>query len=322
MLAALLLNRAVSMDEIRAAAQALWQGHLVAFPTETVFGLGADATNSSAVARIYEAKGRPADHPLIVHVFSLEVAAKWASNLPDYALDLAAEFWPGPLTLILPRSELARDFITGGQDTVGVRVPSHLVALQLLREFEALGGLGVAAPSANRFGRVSPTSRADVQRDLGNRLSASDLILDGEPPKVGVESTIVDCTGDLPAILRPGYVTAEMIADCTGLPLAGNDGKKRVSGSLKSHYAPNAHVQIDGTPQPGDGLIALAGQPTPAGVHRIAAPSNLDEFAAGLYRALHTVDELGLERVVIIAPPGDGLAVAIRDRITKAAHRD
>lgn len=310
------------MDEIRAAAEALRHGNLVAFPTETVFGLGADATSSSAVAKIYEAKGRPADHPLIVHVSSLEAAAKWAKHLPDYALDLAAEFWPGPLTLILPRSELAGDFVTGGQDTVGVRVPSHPTALALLREFEALGGQGVAAPSANRFGRVSPTSRADVQRDLGDRLSPNDIILDGEPPKVGVESTIVDCTGDVPAILRPGYVTAEMIADCTGLPLGGNDGEKRFSGSMKSHYAPTARVQIDGTPNLGDGLIALADYPTPVGVHRIAAPNNLDEFAADLYRALHTVDQLGLQRVVIVAPKGGGLAVAIRDRITKAAHRD
>ena len=188
--------------DLARAARALADGRLVAFPTETVFGLGANALDPAAVARIFAAKGRPADHPLIVHVSDPALLDTLAIDVPEYARALAAAFWPGPLTLILPRSSVVPDAVTGGQPTVGVRVPSHPVALQLLRAFEALGGRGVAAPSANRFGRVSPTTAQAVRDELGEHLETGDLVVEGEPSSVGIESTIVDCTGPAPVILR------------------------------------------------------------------------------------------------------------------------
>jgi L-threonylcarbamoyladenylate synthase len=196
---------------IKDAALALKEGHLVAFPTETVYGLGADATNEKAVARVYGVKGRPTDHPLIVHISSFELMDEWASEIPEYAIDLAREFWPGPMTLILPRTHLAKDFITGGQNNVGLRVPSHTHALALLNAFEALGGKGIAAPSANRFGAVSPTTASAVDAELGAFLKITDKILNGGSCKVGIESTIIECTFEKPTILRPGAVTLEMI---------------------------------------------------------------------------------------------------------------
>ena len=189
---------------IKDAAASLVNGNLVAFPTETVYGLGADATNKDAVARVYEVKSRPVGHPLIVHISSIEHLNKWAKDIPDYAIELARAFWPGPMTLILPRTDLAKDFITGGQDNVGVRVPSHTVALELLKEFEAQGGLVVAAPRANRFGAVSPTTATAVEIELADFLSKNDQILDGGPCSVGIESTIINCTQKNPTILRPG----------------------------------------------------------------------------------------------------------------------
>jgi len=195
------------------AASSLIAGNLVAFPTETVYGLGADATNQSAVARIYAVKGRPTDHPLIIHLSSISNLDKWARDIPEYAIKLARKFWPGPMTLILPRTKLAKDFITGGQDNVGIRVPQHTVAQALLKAFESQGGFGVAAPSANRFGKVSPTCADDVNSDLADYLSTDDLILDGGQSEVGVESTIIDCTKLTPMILRPGAITAAMIND-------------------------------------------------------------------------------------------------------------
>mgnify|MGYP006166352291 CR=1 FL=1 len=190
-------------DSLAQAAQLLKKGGLVALPTETVYGLGADATNPAAVARIYSTKGRPANHPLIVHVSSLEAALKWTSFQPAYLESLASAFWPGPMTLIFKRSELAEDFVTGGQDTVGLRVPDHAIAQALLKAFESIGGKGIAAPSANRFGHVSPTTAEAVHEELGEYLDAEDLILNGGPSMVGVESTIIDCTADAPRILRP-----------------------------------------------------------------------------------------------------------------------
>jgi L-threonylcarbamoyladenylate synthase len=204
-------------DAMRDAAVNLVRGALVAFPTETVYGLGADATNAAAVARIYEVKGRPTNHPLIVHIGNLEYLEQWISDIPEYAITLAREFWPGPMTLILQRSELAKDFVTGGQDTVGIRIPSNSLALALLEAFHKLGGQGVAAPSANRFGQVSPTTAQAVQEELGEFLLDTDLILDGGSSEVGLESTIIDCTGELPRILRPGAITVEMIEEVTGL---------------------------------------------------------------------------------------------------------
>ena len=205
---------------LKDAATSLITGNLVAFPTETVYGLGADASNQQAIARIYDVKGRPTDHPLIVHISSINNLDKWAKDIPEYAVKLARTFWPGPMTLILPRTDLAKDFITGGQDNVGIRVPAHTIALSLLTEFEAQGGLGVAAPSANRFGKVSPTCADDVKAELFDYLNSNDLILDGGSSLVGVESTIIDCTNATPKILRPGAITAAMINDLLGIQLS------------------------------------------------------------------------------------------------------
>ena len=202
---------------IKDAAASLIAGNLVAFPTETVYGLGADATNERAVARIYEVKGRPTNHPLIIHISSINHLNKWTKDIPDYAIKLARAFWPGPMTLILPRTELAKDFITGGQDNVGIRVPAHAAALELLKEFESQGGYGVAAPSANRFGKVSPTCAEDVSEELSDYLRENDLVLDGGPSLVGVESTIINCTNTTPVILRPGAITAAMINNLLGI---------------------------------------------------------------------------------------------------------
>lgn len=308
-------------DAIANAAAHLKAGDLVAFPTETVYGLGADATNSEAVAKIYAVKGRPSDHPLIVHIASMARMGDWARDVPEYAIALARSFWPGPMTLILKRSELAGDFITGGQETVGVRVPDHVVALGLLEAFARAGGKGIAAPSANRFGHLSPTTAGAVIEELGDYLSKEDLVLDGGACDVGVESTIIDCTGDVPRILRPGAVTAQMINESTGLAVfAATDGSQiRVSGSLDSHYAPVATVVLDQPPSPGQGFIALADIQTPEGVIRLASPGSDEEFAQILYAALRAADEKGLKAVVVAQPAGEGIAVAIRDRLKRAA---
>jgi L-threonylcarbamoyladenylate synthase len=303
------------------AAAVLMSGGLVAFPTETVYGLGADACNELAVARIYSVKGRPADHPLIVHVPSMDALGDWAADVPAYAIALARDYWPGPMTLVVTRSELAGDFITGGQDTVGVRVPNHPVALGLLEAFARAGGKGVAAPSANRFGNVSPTTAQAVSDELGQYLAMSDVILDGGACAVGVESTIIDCTGDAPKILRPGAITEEMIQHSTDLDVLDADGVAiRVSGSLESHYSPIAKVVLDQSPLAGQGFIAMADVATAAGVIRLAAPTTHDEFARVLYSALRAADEQGLNTVVVSQPGGNGIAIAIRDRLMRAAH--
>jgi L-threonylcarbamoyladenylate synthase len=304
------------------AALVLLAGGLVAFPTETVYGLGADACNAAAVARIYSVKGRPADHPLIVHVASMDGLGDWARDVPTYAIALARDYWPGPMTLIVPRSDLAGDFVTGGQDTVGVRVPNHPVALGLLEAFAAAGGKGVAAPSANRFGNVSPTKAQAVAAELGDYLADGDQILDGGACDVGVESTIIDCTGDTPKILRPGAITVEMIKQSTGLIVVGSveEPEIRVSGSLDSHYAPVATVVLDQSPTAGQGFIAMADVAAAEGVVRLAAPRTHEEFAQVLYAALRAADEQDLSTVFVQQPVGDGIAIAIRDRLKRAAH--
>lgn len=307
-------------DAMARAAQTLQAGHLVAFPTETVYGLGADATNASAVARIYEAKGRPADHPLIVHVGDMQDIADWSDDIPDYAIALARNFWPGPMTLILKRSALAQDFITGGQDTVGLRVPNHVIALALLNEFKKLGGKGVAAPSANRFGHVSPTTAQAVSDELSQYLAPEDVLLDGGPSLVGVESTIIDCTTESPKILRPGAITEEMIEAVTGIDISYDATEIRVSGSLENHYSPNAQVVLDIAPEKGDGFIALASFPTPDGVIRLSSPQSNEEFARVLYASLRSADEQSLSRVVVQQPSGDDISVAIRDRLLRASR--
>lgn len=311
-----------TLDALKNAAKQLQNGHLVAFPTETVYGLGADATNESAVSRIYSVKGRPSDHPLIVHLPDWQMMGDWAIDISDYAIDLARAYWPGPMTLVLKRSELAKDFITGGQETVGIRVPNQTLALQLLSEFSKLGGKGVAAPSANRFGQVSPTTGDAVSQELGGFLDSGDLILDGGPCSVGLESTIIDCTNSAPKILRPGAVTIELIEKVTGLKVDSIiNSEIRVSGSLENHYAPIAEVLLDVIPQPGDGFIALAEIPTPQGVIRLAAPKDDEDFAHDLYGALRAGDLQNLHRIVVVQPKGEGIAIAIRDRLKRAAAK-
>ena len=309
-------------DAIASAVKHLFAGDLVAFPTETVYGLGADASNSKAVARIYSVKGRPNDHPLIVHIASMDRMGDWASEVPEYAIALAREFWPGPMTLVLKRSELAADFVTGGQDTVGVRVPDHVVALALLEACEKAGGKGVASPSANRFGHVSPTTAAAVVEELGEYLSKDDLVLDGGACAVGVESTIIDCTGLLPRVLRPGGISTATIEEVTGLKVVSVDGADaiRVSGSLDNHYAPAAKVLLCEVPVAGQGFIAHKNIETPEGVIRLASPRNDEEFAQILYSALREADAKGLKEVVVMQPIGVGIAVAIRDRLARAAN--
>jgi L-threonylcarbamoyladenylate synthase len=310
-----------STDSVKAAAQSLIAGHLVAFPTETVYGLGADATNETAIAKIYKTKGRPADHPLIVHIASIDAIDQWAQDISEYAINLARDFWPGPMTLVFNRSDLAKDFITGNQNTVGLRVPNQSIALALLKEFESLGGKGIAAPSANRFGAVSPTTAQAVKDELENYLDQSnDIILDGGPCQVGVESTIIDCTSQTPQILRLGAITKEMIQESTGLLVIDEAQTDiRVSGSLESHYSPNAKVVLDTYPTSGEGFIAIDSIQTPPGAIRLAAPSSIEGFARDLYSALRFADAQGLTKVCVIQPDGPGLAAAIRDRLKRAA---
>jgi L-threonylcarbamoyladenylate synthase len=309
---------------IKDAASTLIKGNLVAFPTETVYGLGADATNKDAIARIYKVKGRPVGHPLIVHISSIEHLDKWVRDIPEYAVKLARTFWPGPMTLILPRSDLAKDFITGGQDNVGIRIPSHTIALALLKEFESQGRLGVAAPSANRFGAVSPTTAMAVEIELADFLSKNDQILDGGKCAIGVESTIINCTQSQPSILRPGALTKEMIEDNSSisidLKISNSESKQiKASGLLESHYAPKAKIFLTGSPTSGDGFIALDSFTTPTGALRIASPKTNEEFARVLYEAFRLADREGLRRVFVIPPTGGGIAVAINDRLAKSA---
>ncbi len=308
------------MSSIKNAAESLRDGFLVAFPTETVYGLGADATNEKAVSRIFEIKGRPLDHPVIIHLSSIDQIEQWAVNIPKYAYTLAEKYWPGPMTLILNRSSNAKDWITGGQNTVGIRIPNHEIALSLLEEFNKIGSGAIAAPSANKFGRVSPTSFQHVQDELSKDLTVRDVVLDGGNSALGIESTIIDCTQEQPRILRPGFITKKMIEEITGLILSDSITNIRVSGSFKSHYAPKAKVLLDVEPQPGDGYIALEEFVTPPNVIRLIAPKNLEEFDKHLYYAFRAADEKKLSKIVVRQPLGDNLAIAIRDRLQKASN--
>ena len=309
-----------SLSVLRQSAEKLIQGNLVAFPTETVYGIGADAMNKDAVARMYQVKNRPASHPVIVHIAELNDVDYWAKDVPEYAINLMRDYWPGPMTLLLKRREVAGDFLTGAQEIVGLRIPANSLALGLLNEFRALGGKGIAAPSANRYGAVSPTTAEAVSQELSEYLLPDDQILDGGPCLVGVESTIIDCSSDNPMILRPGSVSAEMIEESTGIILSEVIEKRiRTSGSDKQHYAPKARVIIDGQSQSGEGLIAMSGVATPEGVIRLAEPKSIEEYARALYAALRQGDSQNLESIRIIPPDGQGLAVAIRDRINRAA---
>jgi L-threonylcarbamoyladenylate synthase len=306
--------------QLELAAKALSAGSLVAFPTETVYGLGADAKNPLAIARMFQVKNRPTNHPVIIHLSRQDQVEYWAEQVSDFAKALMRDYWPGPMTLIFSRSENANDLITGGQDSVGLRVPNHSVALALIEKFHDLGGNGIVAPSANRYGAVSPTDSEAVRVELGAYLADDDMILDGQAPAVGVESTIIDCTGDAPIVLRPGAITVQMIEKSTGLSvMRSEDTRLRVSGSHKKHYSPKARVLVDGNSQTGEGLIADNHVKTPTGVIRLASPTSVEEYARILYSALRQADALGLETVRVVPPIGDGLAIAIRDRITRSA---
>lgn len=309
-------------DSIRHAAEALNAGHLVAFPTETVYGLGADARNPDAVKRVYDVKGRPSDHPLIVHISSINQLEKWAQDIPEYAISLARAFWPGPMTLILKRTEIVKNFITGGQDTVGVRVPSDSIASALISEFERISGSAIAAPSANRFGQVSPTSSADVKEELGEFLNSCDQILEGGNSSIGIESTIVDCTGASPVILRSGYITKEDIEseleidDLVDVP----SSEIKFSGSFEKHYAPRCKVILGDQIVIGSAFFALNNIETPSGMNRLASPANNEEFARILYSTFRLADKKGFTSLVVRTPEGTGIAVAIRERLAKAAQ--
>lgn len=311
-------------ENVLLAARNLTGGALIGLPTETVYGLAADAENESAVRRIYEVKGRPFDHPLIVHIGSIEFLEKWVRDIPEYALTLANTFWPGPMTLVLKRSEIAKNFVTGGQESIAIRIPQNEVALSVLKSFHQLGGNGIAAPSANRFGTVSPTDALSVEEELGLKLNKKiDFILNGGQSEVGVESTIIDCySTSNPRILRSGFVTQSDIQARTGLQVIQNLSEEQIRfpGGLESHYAPKAKVIIEGTPKIGDGFIALSTIHTPEGCVRLSSPMNLSEFARDLYSALRRGDKQDLKRIYVLIPDGDGIALAIRERMTKAAR--
>ena len=313
--------------EVARAVEILRAGGLVAFPTETVYGLGADASNADALRRLYRVKARPSDHPVIVHVGSSAALDDWTLDISRSARSLAAEWWPGPLTLVLRAGPRVSRVATGGLETVGIRMPSHPMARELLDGFAG----GIAAPSANRFGRVSPTTAAAVRADLGDDI---DLLLDGGPCVVGLESTIVDCTAEVPRVLRPGAITAEDIESVLGVaPAIG--GAIRAPGTLASHYAPDARVELVAADALGPrvrecdrvgvrvGVLALAvdlGPENPRinGV-TLATMATVEEYANGLYSALRKADQLGMDLVLAVPPSPDGIGTAVIDRLRRAA---
>jgi L-threonylcarbamoyladenylate synthase len=313
-------------DAVQAAVHALRAGGLIGLPTETVYGLGADASNELAVRRIFAVKGRPSNHPLIVHLASVEVARRWAAAWPKEADALAKAFWPGPLTLIVKRSALASDAVTGGQDTVGLRVPDHSLALELLRAFDG----GVAAPSANRFGRVSPTTAEHVRDELGSDV---EVVLDGGPCRVGVESTIVDLSGPAPRLLRPGGVPKEAVERVLGVPvpLASHATDVRAPGMLASHYAPRAGLWLvsadtlaaEVARRLASGakvaVLAARGVAVPPGVTRFEVEDDDAAYARALYATLREVDARGLDVVLAVPPPESGVGLAVVDRLRRAS---
>ena len=300
----------VTTDLDRAVA-AIRAGALVAIPTETVYGLAADATNPRAVARIFEIKGRPADHPLIVHLAAAGELDEWARDVPDAARLLTDTAWPGPLTVIVPRAAGVLAAVTGGLDTVGLRVPAHAMALTLIER----SGVGLAAPSANRFGAVSPTTAEHVRRDIGDRLDPRrDVILDGGPCPIGVESTIVDCASSPPQILRAGGVPVEDIRRLLAGAVADASGPSRASGMLASHYAPHCAVRLVDSAD--DATAMRAGT---VGAEILDLTGDLVVYARELYARLRDADVRGVSTLIAVLPPAEGLGHAIRDRLTKAA---
>ena len=305
------MNSSLITTDVERAAEALRAGGLVAVPTETVYGLAADATDAVALRRIFIAKGRPPDHPLIVHVDSAERLDAWAARVPASAQLLIAAAWPGPLTVILPRGPRVLDEVTGGRDTVGLRMPAHPMAAALLEQ----SGLAFAAPSANRFGSVSPTTAQHVLDELGDHLDPRiDVILDGGACPIGVESTIVDCTDDPPQVLRAGAVTVEDIDRLLGVATAPPSGPSRASGMLASHYAPRCEVRL--VDDADDAFALRAGTPRS---EVLDLTDDLVRYAHDLYARLRDADARGVGTVIAVLPPPVGLGHAIRDRLTKAA---
>ncbi|WP_043097270.1 L-threonylcarbamoyladenylate synthase [Kallotenue papyrolyticum] len=317
----------VTPEQIAAALAALRRGELVAFPTETVYGLGADASNEAAVRRIFAAKGRPADHPVIVHLPHAGLLEQWAGHVPEAAWRLAERFWPGPLTMILPRAAHVLDVVTGGQSTVGLRVPDHPVAQALLHAF----GGGIAAPSANRFGRVSPTRAEHVRAELGDAVA---VILDGGPCRVGLESTIVDLSGPQPAILRPGHISARQIEEVLGVPVSmPAHSRTRAPGTLPGHYAPVTAVELVADADleararawldQGRRVAVMARRPPPADLQHVpwrALPDDPVAYGHALYATLRELDSLRVERILVARVPEGEAWTAVRDRLTRAAH--
>lgn len=321
-------------NDIDRAVALLQAGELVGIPTETVYGLGADAANPAAVARIFAAKGRPADHPLIVHLAGHDWIERWARDVPELAWDLAEQFWPGPLTLILKRAPGVPDGVTGGQDTVGLRVPGHPLALDLLRAYAAAGGgvggmTGIAAPSANRFGRISPTTAAHVREELGDRVA---LVLDGGACPVGIESTIIDLSRGAPVLLRPGHIRPDQIEVVTGCPVQAADAAApRASGTLESHYAPSTPlrlVEADALAATLDELraqgkrAAVLGRiaaPLPRACRWLQGPADPTSYAHDLYANLRQLDGVGADFILIEAIPPFPEWIAVADRLRRAA---
>jgi L-threonylcarbamoyladenylate synthase len=318
--------------DFQRAVDLLCAGQLVAIPTETVYGLAADAARPEAVARIFAAKGRPADHPLIVHLAGGNAVEHWADEVPDYAWELMAAFWPGPLTLILNKQPWLPEAVTGGQNTVGLRVPGHPVALELLRRFAAAIApnprAGLAAPSANRFGHISPTTAAHVAEELGERVPC---ILDGGPCPVGIESTIVDCSRGDPVILRPGHLSPQHLATVLGRPpaIAATANAPRVSGSLAAHYAPATPLRrmtgkelsdfLDSPPDRRYGILSLS-PPPPGTPHRWRQlPADPAAYARQLYAALRDMDHAARDLILVETPPAAPAWTAIHDRLARAA---
>ena len=309
--------------EVRRAAEILKRGGLVAFPTETVYGLGADASNAKAVARLYAVKGRPADHPVILHFASQEIAFYFSREIPQAARTLAERFWPGPLTLILKRSAKAADFVTGGQDSVGLRVPAHPVARELLQAF----GGGVAAPSANKFGLVSPTTAAHVREDLGGEV---DMVLEGGASEIGIESTIVDFSSAVPALLRPGFISKAEIEKILNLKIQDErQSAIRHPGGLERHYAPRTPVRLVAThaldkeiSSSKAKLAVLAfSRPDERVDYWLRMPRDASGYAQRLYAALRELDSAGCEAILIEAPPEAPEWAAVRDRLSRACNR-
>ena len=312
---------------IAGAIDHLRAGRLVGFPTETVYGLGADAGNPDAVRRIFAAKGRPADHPVIVHLYDTGELGRWARSVPEGARRLAAAFWPGPLTLILPRAPNVADVVTGGQDSVGLRVPAHPVAQALLRAF----GGGIAAPSANRFGRISPTTAQHVADDLGDAVAQ---ILDGGACAVGIESTIVAFVGDVPVLLRPGGIDAGDLHRVLGrAPGAAGDAAPRASGTLASHYAPRTPadlvsanalraeiLQLGARDESVAVLSRTVARPSDFSGVWLRAPADAAAFAHDLYANLRTLDAANADVILIERVPDDDGWLAVRDRLERATR--